>query len=209
MIYNQTSPFKTPEKSSPFKPVMALCLHSNGSDYITTTHKTNNNGDMGVGRVVEIADAISLMQQKSGMSEQRSGWNISRVIYDSPNVLAWSLAPQKQKLWFSVRGRIAVDAIIPKTIFVLRRSPSRSDLHVFACANSSVGKDTKLYHAPYMNVNSMGHLCQGSATLPVHTLHTDETLLKGCEETLFDSVFTHQNHALTWKPKKGKNSVSD
>jgi hypothetical protein len=54
-----------------------------------------------------------------------------------------------------------------------------------------------------MNVGHHGQLCQGTAQIPDDVSVTTDELLKGCEDALFDSLFTHKNHDGTWKSQKG------
>jgi PRTRC genetic system protein B len=90
---------------------------------------------------------------------------------------------------------------------------SRGNLSIFALKESKrPTKDTKLYRAPYWNVNDQGDVCLGSTRVP-DALSVDS--ITRWADSFFESQFTHQNagRPLTthpngfvalWRELKGK-----
>ena len=207
MIIQDTEGFKpSREPAQSYTPRFAVCIHSNGHDVIATGHEPLKDGTLGAGKIMSLDDLNRVVASHTGQPQNSVQWNNPSVLLDTDKLLVWSIAPQKRTLWFRVDETQSVDVIIPRTIFVVSRK-NRS-MAVFAAPAKKPTPDTKLYHAPYMNVGNNGTLCQGSAQIPADVSNTTDELLKGCEDALFDSLFTHKNHDGTWKTKKGE-SISN
>ena len=192
------------ERAHEFAPQYAVCIHSNGSDVLATAHEPKSDGTLGVGKIVSMDDisrTIQTLNQKDERAMPSLSWVRPNVLLDTPEFLVWSIAPQKKTLWFRVTETESIDVLIPRTVFFVdRRNHSMS---VFSAQAKKITPDTQLYHAPYMNVGSDGRLCQGNAKLPDDLSVTSDNVLTGCEDSLFDSLFTHTNHNDTWKRKNG------
>jgi len=207
MIIQDTDGFKPQhEPAQEYKPKFAVCIHSNGHDVIATGHDALRNGALGAGKLISLDDLNRVVASHTGKQQTNIQWANPSVLLDTDTLLVWSIAPQKRTLWFRIDTTQSVDVIIPRTIFVVSRK-SRS-MSVFAAPAKAPTPDTKLYQAPYMNVGCSGLLCQGTAQIPDDVSVTTDELLKGCEDALFDSLFTHKNHDGTWKTQKGE-SISN
>lgn len=207
MIIQDTEGFKPQrDPAQHYKAQYAVCIHSNGHDVIATGHEPLGDSTLGAGKVMSLDDLSRVIASHTGQTQTGVQWANPSVLLDTDKLLVWSAAPQKRTLWFRVGETQAVDAIIPRTIFVVSRK-TRS-MSVFAAPAKKPTPDTNLYHSPYMNVGSSGQLCQGTARIPDDVSVTTDELLKGCEDALFDSLFTHKNHDGTWKTKKGE-SISN
>lgn len=95
-------------------------------------------------------------------------------------------------MWF-VEAGTSVSVKWPHLVFIA----SEQNLRVFAVlGNKRPTPETKLYHAPLMNIFSDGRLCFGSAVRP------DRITVDSIPEwsaAIFDSRFSHVNHQRTIK----------
>lgn len=203
MIIQDTDGFSPQRQpAQEYTPQFAVCIHSNGHDVIATGHDVLRNGSLGAGKIISLDDLNRVVASHTGQQQTSIQWTNPSVLLDTDALLVWSIAPQKRTLWFRIDETQSVDVIIPRTIFVVSRK-TRS-MAVFAAPSKKPTPDTNLYHAPYMNVGNQGALCQGTAQIPADVSVTTDELLKGCEDALFDSLFTHKNHDGTWRTQKGK-----
>jgi PRTRC genetic system protein B len=185
------------------KPKFGVVVHGFGDSSITTYHGFDESEAMLPGKIVELSEVISaLSEADESNSRSVNGWVSERVLFNSPKTLVWYKPKHKSVLWFRGNGKASSVAVTyPALVFVVDRTAKR--MSVFACpSNSRPTPETRLYHAPVMNVYSNGSLCQGTAPLPADLDGCSEALLTACEDTLLSSYFTHVNHPNTFKHNK-------
>lgn len=128
-----------------------------------------------------------------------------RILSVSLGRMLWWAPQARRRIWFNsadkekkatmkkVNGKIVAH---PALLF----AAEGSNLRVFALAeNKRPTLGTKLYRAPYWNLNQTGLMCQGNVTLPSIA---SPALMKDFESGFFNSSFSHSHwgHALTSYP---------
>ncbi len=183
------------ERSQP-KPELAIVLYGRGqsvSEYATIHNVSNNR--LGLGRLTDIRNVRSTITKRankvSKAAEQESVKSLqmipSNVLINHSKLVVWHTPAKRQSMWFSKSGEKAFNVKWPSLVWAV----SSKGLYVFAKATDARPNEaTRLYHAPLMNINTSGFLCQGGAQLPdERSLDT----LSQIESTLTDSYFTHLN----------------
>lgn len=105
--------------------------------------------------------------------------------------IIWSVKSVKKYLLF--QDDLSIDNgyyNLPKLIFEL----NKNTLSVFSVKNGILNENTKLYHAPFLNVYKLGNVCMGSASLDISSFSYVEDVILYAENHFFNSVFTHTNH---------------
>lgn len=189
-----------PSMDSNVQSLFSLTVHRFSDIAFVTYHELDDKGNLLPGKIVDAKTALSTF---SATVEQNSdsGWVSNRVLFNSDERLIWSRPASRSTLWFrGSRQAEGLSVIYPRLIFCLNRNTKR--LYCFAASRSTPNKDTQLYVAPVMNVYNDGSLCQGTATLPADLSGASDELIAECENTLFNSQFTHVNNPLTFKSEK-------
>lgn len=129
--------------------------------------------------------------------------------------LVWVVHPKQHNLFFDTKTGISIGLYpMPKLVFALKGN----SLQVFALKrNDSLENTTKLYHAPFLNVNSQGKVCMGSASIDYDGFEFYEDIMGYVEKQFFNSVFTENHHndlvkgniTQIMKGLKGKNRFDD
>ncbi len=105
--------------------------------------------------------------------------------------IIWSSKPTKQYLLFTDDLSIKSGYYnLPKLVFEL----NQNTLSVFSVKKGILNENTKLYHAPFLNVFKGGNVCMGSASLDISSFSYVEDAILYAENHFFNSVFTHTNH---------------
>ncbi|MBT42548.1 MAG: hypothetical protein CMF12_08495 [Idiomarina sp.] len=191
-----------PSVANDVKSLYSLTVHRFSDEAFITYHEHDKDGNLLPGKIVEAKSAVDALS-KTIEQPVENGWISNRVLFDSPDKLIWSRPSGASTLWFrGGRDAEGVHVIYPRLVFCLNRKTKK--LYCFAAAKKAPTKDTRLYVAPVMNVYQDGSLCQGTATLPSNLAGASDELLTACENTLFDSQFTHVNNPFTFKNTQGK-----
>jgi PRTRC genetic system protein B len=189
-------------KESGIRPRFAVVFHEDSETnniVCATQHQVNSNNTLSLGRVVSaphISKAFS--ELNTGHSKQIFSCVPETVLHDSSERLVWYKRRFIGSMWFRVGSKPQHFTVEwPSLLFIVDKAPRK--LRVFALSsNARPTAKSRLYHAPLMNVDVQGVLCQGTATLPNQI--TIETITQ-CENTIFDSQFTHVNHEFTLRKK--------
>lgn len=191
-----------PQAETPV-PQKAIVLYGNedsrfnSSSEFATIHDIKN-GQMQAGRLTDIANVRrTITRRANGSRHQPKTTNLDtlitpdNVLVDTPDLLVWHTPKQRRAMWFSINRQTPVMVWWPSLVFAVNPGTPNSELTVFAKTfNKRPTADTKLYHAPLMNIRD-GLLCQGGAKVPNKR---DFTTLEAMENTLFDTYFTHSNY---------------
>lgn len=185
-------------KKNHIRPQYALVLHGNTDTnglICATRHTFKSDATLSIGQLISI-DAIQ--REFAQLTAKNDSTTIDflpeNLLFESDSLVVWHTKRFIGDMWFRVATAPECLTIEwPALIFIASKQSKK--LKVFATAtNSRPTMDTKLYHAPVMNVDEKGVLCQGTATLP-SVICT--STIKDCSDTLFDSQFTHVNHKAT------------
>jgi PRTRC genetic system protein B len=195
-------------RTSTVRPSFAVVFHQDSQTeavVCATRHQIDpDTNTMSIGTVIS-ANQIAKTFSELNLGKVKKVYNCipENVIFDSDHLLVWYKRRFVGDMWFRVGGkpqRLVVEW--PPLLFAVGKI--KKSMRVFALpSNSRPTEDTKLYHAPFMNINNVGLLCQGTASLP-HEINFNS--IKECEATLIDSQFTHVNHAHTFVHKTNNNS---
>jgi PRTRC genetic system protein B len=180
----------------------AIVFTQAGKLTLTTRHLIFN-GKLGRGKPVDGQHILEEVVSENRRAErehneqgiQRGSVELipNTVLYDSSKTLVWYKKAQQRMMWFRVGKTLQLRVWWSTVLFVVNRT-SRS-LSVFALArNTRPTLDTKLYRAPFMNIDGTGDFCFGSATLPKDLSANNITEIEQC---LYDSNFTHLNDEST------------
>lgn len=192
-------PVETPQSAT------ALLIQHFGSRAVMTLHDVayaKRGPTIGTGRVFTHEDLAAFLAILAG---QDYGLSLlpNNVLSASPAHLTWYVEGKKRPMWFQVKeGRTTkVTVHWPNLLFHVHNRV----LWVFAYTGKErPNATTRLHHAPIMNVYTDGRVCTGNGSLPgSHDIVT----MADWEKVIFDTLFTHVNHAATLqlrgKSKKG------
>jgi PRTRC genetic system protein B len=185
-------------KESGIRPRFAVVFHGDGETnniVCATQHQVNSNNTLSLGRVVSASHISKAFSElNTGQSKQKFSCLPETVLHDSSERLVWYKRRFIGDMWFRVGSKPQHFTVEwPSLLFIVDKASRK--LRVFALSsNARPTAKSRLYHAPLMNINAQGVLCQGTAMLPSQI--TTETITQ-CENTIFDSQFTHINHDFT------------
>lgn len=178
----------------------ALCFfESDASIEGVTFHKVNDN-KIQMGKYIDKDEALNFVKRISSKdsSTPQSAWNSEDILIDTNRTLVFYRRSFKNRMWFRMpQGHFALNVPYPTLLYKVDRLTR--NLNVWALdKDSRPTLDSKLYHAPLMNIDSNGELCQGTAPIP-------SELNNACRDkivsALIDSNFSHVNHRNTLKIK--------
>ena len=186
-------------KSVDVRPIMAMVFHGVNEQNIacSTIHTVKSNNQLSVGQVANTkrlkALFDNLIEDKDRYSEATELFS-DALLFDSDNEIIWYRKRFHKKIWFRV-GKGIQSFFVEWPALLYKANKKSKSLQVFALSsNSRPTPNTRLYHAPLMNINSFGVLCQGTAVLPKDI---NVSTIADCESSLIDSQFTHINHTNT------------
>ncbi len=168
-----------------------VLYESNGAMCAATKHRIKDN-KLGLGRT------ISLSRLKSEFSESASESEAellpSNTLVYSENRMLWHTPAVRKPMWFLMQGKSnGFEVWWPNLLWDVDRVRKR--LSVFALGRSTRPcPESIVYHAPLMNIDSAGVLCEGTARLPRELNLSSIDRIQAC---IFESSFTHVNHNAT------------
>jgi PRTRC genetic system protein B len=169
-------------------------------DYQSTVlikSEANSDGELQTGVPVSAIDLAQALTVE--LSSTEIAFNPDTLLQNTHDSLVWYSKAQAGPMHFIQNGghrslKVQWPALLWK---VNKRSKS---VYIAAIANRRPTLQSKLYHAPLMNIDGRGMLCLGNAELPEVTQQQVSTsLLKEIESCVRDTNFTHTNHSLTLK----------
>lgn len=183
---------------SHLKPKIAVVIYEDGHGFASTAtrHSITRQNTLSLGRVISLPTILNEMSELVSNQCGQKSILPEKVLLDSEQKIVWYTRRNVAPMWFrSENGALSFRVEWPPLFWVV--SKSNRSLKVFALPTSSRPTDnTKLYHAPLMNVSEDGVVCQGTAKLPEHI---GVSTLGLCEDVIYDSQFTHVNHDVTWR----------
>lgn len=168
-----------------------------------TKHSIGKNNTLSLGRVIS---TNTIATKVAGLIHQKPNPDLipDHVLMENESTLMWYAKRRIAPMWFRVGQKpIAYVVEWPPLLFVIDRY--QGSMRVFGLANNSrPNVNTRLYHAPLMNIYKHAGVCQGTAHLPSElTVRT----IPQCEATIYQSQFTHVGHTNTIK--RTANKVKD
>lgn len=189
---NKNVDVSKPVKGVP-KPVLAYVMYKDEGGFTSATKHVVTDEKLGLGRVVSLSYLADEFENAgAGISDLEL--LPESVFVNSRETLAWVSKAEKRAMWFNLGGkRRGFNVWWPHLIYIADKK--RNSLRVFAVRNAKRPTlDTKLYHAPLMNISDDGVLCAGSARLPRKLCVETLDRIEAC---VTDSCFTHVNHRET------------
>lgn len=188
------------------RPELALIFHLD----------TNNRGVLVTRHDVDIAEGFPRIGAGSyvGIDDQRAILDMltlntqgihnemlpANVLACSGEKLAWHIPGVTRKMHFKVDGH-TFTLTVPWPNLVIRIE--RNTMSVAALPHRKrPTPDTRLYHAPLMNIDEEGVLCTGNASLPQNRQIAS---IPQWESVLTGTFFTHVNHDMTFRAFTRKN----
>lgn len=188
----------------PLKLKTALLIYEGGERAVCTQHRIapnprrNDTPTLLAGVPVERKTIIDLAKQLSGVAQTaRRTLLPANLLIASVDCLAWHLPGMRRRIYFQtgdktfnadVNGR---EALHPALLFVAKETAHGRDLCVWALKQDTrPDEKTPLCVAPYYNLYSNGHLCEGTYKLPASC---DVSGIEKFEAAFFETHFSHTN----------------
>jgi PRTRC genetic system protein B len=183
--------------------------HSSNSELIVTAHPLTQNETgapvIGAGGLLSEDEIRSLLESLLDKMPEYNGFIPPNVLSISSRHVAWTVRAKVRPMYFKPVGKekaIRFNVVWPTLLFVA----GKKGLAVAALkSNRRPIQNTRLFHAPLMNIYDDGRVCLGSSTMPQEiTLET----LDAVEKCIFDTNFSHTNHPNTLKEISDKKHLS-
>lgn len=184
--------------------VSALFFHAtNNALSLTTAHTVHTGPDgvpmVGPGRPLTPEDEDSILRLLLSR-EDTTPFQVlpPSVLYTDRLTLMWWLPGEVRPMHLLShdQGHRTILTRWPSLVALVRNRT----LHLVAVeGDDRPTVDTPLYHAPLPNTYASTAICTGSARLPLGQRVAD---LAGWNAVIWDSAFTHTNHAATLSPER-------
>jgi PRTRC genetic system protein B len=189
-------------------PTTAIIVYESRNNNVFFSQHDVHVGDMGPsigsGSVLTKADAHKFTQYIANKSDLSGEVLLpSNVLMNAQTKLVWVREPEIKKMWFKV-GKKKVSYTVPWPRLIYVATPNGLSVYAIKGRRRPTA-DTKLYHAPLMNIYDDGRVCLGSARMPERF---DLSSIPDMEAIITDTLFSHTNHDYTLK-KRGKGEVSN
>ena len=190
------TPISLTSQQEKMEPHFALVFHGNRENSTEITlHKINDS-------VIQIGDYVSGQVAKDMIFEattSATGYESEQLmpqnlLLDNTQNLIWYTKAQRKVLHVRHGNNNSHQMVnYPALLFIAHKDARR--VRVFALGTSARPTlNSKLYHAPFFNLDGSGNLCLGTASLPsAISMKT----LSGVESAFFDANGTHTNHKKT------------
>lgn len=170
----------------------ALLLYRGDGNAALATRHVVEDGQIGAGRCLTHEDLARLARELAGGSGGARTILPAHVLYADGARLLWWRPASRRPAFFNT-GRKEFDgelrgksALYPALLFMALPQA----LWIWALADDArPAAGTPLYRAPVLNVYASGHMCAGTAKLPLE-LTTDTA---PWERAFFETTFTHSN----------------
>jgi len=194
------------EQNTPYPEQAVMVFSSRSGGLFFTLHDvsmTDAGPQIGPGTVMDKQIAYQFAQYVAQNEVGDETLLPANILMNSPTRLIWFKEPEVRKMWFKV-GKKKVSYAVPWPRLLYVATPD--ELSVFAIkGRRRPSADTRLYHAPLMNIYDDGRVCLGSARMPARF---DLSSIPDMEAIITDTLFSHTNHHYTLK-KRGKGEVSN
>ncbi len=178
----------------------ALMFHANqgsGRTLVTLHDVLPHPGGpvMGPGRFLSRHERDGIVSQLTGKRTGTRRLLPPQVLMQEHGCLLWEVPGRVRPMYFFLRGRReSMQAPWPRLLLL---AEGRSLRAATVVTEGRPDASTPLYHAPLMNFNEEGRMCNGSTTPPAQTAMDT---LGEWESVLFDTAFSHISHSDTLQP---------
>lgn len=211
-----------------YKPELAIIVYrgvneiSGYGEYYLESHKVNENGEILAGsplRQDTIQQMVDVFFEDRKNSSEIKGLFTDNLLSYRPQSrgsyrLVWYRPAEVRVLHHAPQLKIpTAKAWVPAMIYVV----DGDDLNVYALASDNRPTETtKLYKAPFFNVNDSGDVCLGNARVKKPADATFTNIMKYWEDLFWLSEFSHVNGTekvksrdlkAVWKKLLGKRPV--
>lgn len=200
-------------KQPSFRPQNAIIFYRGSEKYnVATFHKIHENGELGVGKNVDINDFEELFRSNGRSSMKYLPENVLAM---KNNTIVWYEKSRKHKIFFDIAGNSrqelnmnsGTEVVWPALLFMIRQNI----LYCRALRNDQRPTlRTPIYIAPLLNINdATGQVCLPnglklhSGVHPLDNMHI-------VSESFYDGIFSHGgNYYSFWMKylKKEKHTV--
>lgn len=185
-----------------FHPILLLTVYNSGVDkyeYYIESHDIVE-GQVAAGKplkVETIEEILASMYQENAEMKQFTGIMPQNLLHykqysgGKKYKMCWYQPEQWRKLFHAPALKIAEGfAMVPPMIYLV----DRNYFGVYALdSNDRPDSKSKLYRAPFFNVDNNGSVCLGNAKVPKPSDRTYASLMKYWEDLFWLSKFTHVN----------------
>lgn len=180
-----------------FKPAMAVVVYTNEGLQLKLVKHDITNGAFGQATPISPEVGASLIAQ---ITQEQSQLNCSLIpdnlLYSSHALMVWKVKRHVRKLFC---GDTCIEVSLPNLLFSYA---GNNRLSIYALSSDKrPDNDTKLFHAPLMNVYSSGSVCLGNVSLPAEPSVQDMGLIVN---EVMGARHTHSNHQAAIRVK-GRN----
>lgn len=183
-----------------YKPQVAIVVYkADGNDFYLESHTINEAGQLTEGKPLlqetlqEVVDTF--FDERKGMLNIKGMLPeslLSFEAYPGGNYkMIWFRPAEIRVLHFAKQLKLpTAKSWVPAMVYKVEKG----SLDVFALkSNVRPKEETKLFLAPFHNVNDDGDVCLGNANVVKPRVKTYETLMKYYEDLFWLSEFTHRN----------------
>lgn len=127
-------------------------------------------------------------------------------LYQSRALTVWHVPGTTRKMFLRRHGAGVTHLTVrwPHLVFAVLRGA----LYLAAVAGSRrPAPDTRLYHAPLMNLYDSGLVCLGNAETGERNFSAEDTAT--WEAAIFDTAFSHVNHGRTFRPEADEREIDN
>jgi PRTRC genetic system protein B len=182
-----------------YKATVAVVVYSHESNYYLESHDINDTGELQAGKPLLQDTLIDMVDVF--FDERKNTHDIKGLIPD--NMLSYYPLPggNYKLIWYKpaeIRMMHHAAALklpsaktwVPAMIYEVEKN----DLNVYALNSNVRPKETsKLYKAPYFNVDDDGDVCLGNANVKKPTIKTFQNIMQYWEDLFWLSSFSHVN----------------
>lgn len=190
------------ERRSVTKPSFALVFHECENDWLVTRHAVRSTGQIAPGSLATLDTVEEALRLLKGQARQRQLLD-AHVLLSAPDETIWYRPAQVRPMWFK-RGKQNRMLNVPWPALVFHARDNGLRVAALRAMRKRPSANTRLYHAPLMNIYANASLCLGNISAPP----CDLSGMQGWEAAIYDTLFVHTNHNQTLKhptPQKDDN----
>lgn len=172
-------------------PLFALVFHQYDREVLVTRHAIRRNGQIAPGSLATNESVEEVLRLLNGQPRARRLLP-RNVLLSLPNETLWYRPAQRRSMWFS-RGQTQQALTVPWPALLFHARDGSLRIAALRAASKRPDENTRLYHAPLMNIYANGSLCLGNIAAPP----CDLSGMAEWEAAIYDTLFTHTNHRNT------------
>lgn len=183
----------TEQRHQSATPSFALVFHQYEQELLVTRHAIRSNGQIAPGALATSETVEEALRLFNGQQRERKLLD-ANVLFSSPDETLWYRPAQRRPIWFQ-RGKQKRMLTVPWPALVFHARNGGLRVAALRATNKRPDENTRLYHAPLMNIYANGSLCLGNIAAPGCGLSG----MAEWEAAIYDTLFVHTNHDQTLK----------